>query len=94
MKVPKPQTDTERVDEDLNIAHFYLQSGNMMGAYLRSQDAVKLQPDYALAHFSLAEAARKLGKNAEAVQEYQRYLKLEPDGKQSKAAEKALAELN
>jgi hypothetical protein len=28
------------------------------------------------------------------VQEFQTYLKLEPDGKQSKAAEKALEKLN
>ncbi len=59
-----------------------------MGAYLRAQDAVKVQPDYALAHFSLAEAAMKLNKHAEAVLEFQTYLKLEPDGKQAKAAEK------
>jgi Tfp pilus assembly protein PilF len=82
------------VDEDLSVAHFYIQSGNLMGAYLRAQDAVKVQPDYALAHFSLGEAAMKLQKNAEAVKEFQTYLKLEPDGKQAKAAEKALDQLN
>jgi Tfp pilus assembly protein PilF len=88
------QTDNERVDEDLSVSHFYIQSGNYQGAYLRAQDAVKTQPDYALAHFSLAEAAMKLNKNSEAVQEFQTYLKLEPDGKQAKAAEKALEKLN
>jgi Tfp pilus assembly protein PilF len=93
-KAPRPQTDSERVDEDLSIAHFYIQSGNLSGAYLRAQDAVKIQPDYALAHFSLGEAAMKLKKNAEAVKEFQTYLKLEPDGKQAKAAEKALDQLN
>jgi len=89
----KAQTDTERVDEDLSVAHYYLQSGNTMGAYLRAQDAVKTQPDYPAGHFVLAEAARKLKKNDEATTEYKAYLKLEPDGDEAKSAEKALAEL-
>jgi hypothetical protein len=94
VKAPKVETDSERVDEDLSVAHYYIQSGNFQGAYLRAQDAVNLQPDYALAHFALAEAAMKLNKDSEAVQEFQTYLKLEPDGKQAKVAEKALAKLN
>jgi Tfp pilus assembly protein PilF len=94
IKAPKVQTANERVDEDLSVSHFYIQSGDFQGAYLRAQDAVKTQPDYALAHFSLAEAAEKLNKNSEAVQEFQTYLKLEPDGKKAKAAEKALEKLN
>ena len=52
-KVPPPQTDAERVDEDLSIAKYYGQSGNKMGAYLRAKDAVKIQPDYPEAHFVL-----------------------------------------
>lgn len=87
------QSDTERVDEDLNIARYYMQSGNTMAAYLRSQDAVKTQPEYADGHFALAEAARKLKKNDEAATEYQAYLKLEPDGAHAKSAEKALEEI-
>jgi len=86
----KSQTDDQRVDEDLSVAHYYLQSGNMMGAYLRAQDAVKTQPEYAAGHFTLAEAAQKLKKNDEAIAEYKAYLKLEPDGDEAKSAEKAL----
>jgi hypothetical protein len=89
-KAPPPQTDTERVDEDLSIAKFYGQSGNKMGAYLRAKDAVKTQPDYPEAHFVLGEAARRLGKNDEALAEFTTYLKLAPDGERAKAAEKAL----
>lgn len=92
-KVPKPQSDTERVDEDLSIAEFYGQSGNYMGAYLRAKDAVTTQPDYPEGHFALGEAARRLNKKSEAVAEFQAYLRLSPEGRQAKVAEKALRDL-
>lgn len=93
-KAPPPQTDTERVDEDLSIAKYYSQSGNKMGAYLRAKDAVKVQPEYPEGHFALGDAARKLDKKDEAVAEFTTYLKLAPDGEHAKAAEKALEELH
>lgn len=92
-KTVKPQTDTERVDEDLSVAKFYGQSGNLMGAYLRAKDAVKTQPDYAEAHFVLGEASKRLNKRDEAKAEFNEYLKLAPDGERAKAAEKALSNL-
>jgi hypothetical protein len=92
-KVIKPQTDTDRVDEDLSIAKFYGQSGNYTGAYLRAKDAVRTQPEYPEGHFVLGEAAKRLKKKDEAVAEFEAYLKLAPDGPQAKAAEKALEEL-
>ncbi len=93
LKVLKPQSDTDRVDEDLSVAKFYSQSGNNMAAYLRAKDAVKTQPEYPEAHFVLGEAARKLNKRDEAKAELQEYLKLAPDGERAKAAEKALEQL-
>ncbi len=95
-KLPKPprvQSDDERVDEDLNIAKFYLRDENYQGAYLRAKDAIKIQPEYSVAHFALAEIAQKMKKNDEAIAEYQVYLKLDPDGEKAKAAKKALADL-
>jgi hypothetical protein len=89
----KLQSVDERESEDLNIAHFYMQSGDMKGAYLRSQDAVKTVPDDPGAHYMLAETARKLNKLDEAIAEYNACLKLDPTEKQAKGARKALAEL-
>jgi hypothetical protein len=89
-RTPPTQTDTARVDEDLSIAKYYGQTGNKMGAYLRAKDAVKIQPEYPEAHYILGEAARRLGKNDEALAEFTTYLKLSPDGERAKAAEKAL----
>jgi len=92
-KVKRVQTDDERVDEDLNVAKFYLRDENYQGAYLRAKDAVTIQPDYSATHFALAEIAQKMKKKDEAIAEYHTYLKLDPDGEKAKAAKKALAEL-
>ena len=87
------QTDDERVDEDLSVAKFYMGDGNLQGAYLRAQDAVKVQPDYSAAHFTLAQVAQKLKKKDEAIAEFKTYLKLDPDGEKKREAQKALDEL-
>jgi tetratricopeptide (TPR) repeat protein len=89
----KLQSPEEREAEDLSIAHYYSQTGDFAGAYLRSQDAVKTLPDDPDAHFALAEAALKLSKREQAIAEYNACLKLDPPDKQAKAARKALARL-
>lgn len=89
----KLQTIDEREQEDLDVAHFYIDQGDLQGAYLRSQDAIKVAPDDPDAHFALAEVALKLNKRDEAIAEYNACLKLQPDDKEAKAARKALARL-
>lgn len=89
----KLATTEERLSDDLDVAHFYVQSGDLKGAYLRSQDAVKIAPNDPDAHFSLAEIAQKLGKKDEAIAEYNACLKFDPTEKQAKEARKALAKL-
>jgi Tfp pilus assembly protein PilF len=89
----KLQTADEREAEDLSVAKFYTDTGDLKGAYLRSQDAVKTAPDDPEAHFALAEAALKLNKRDEAMAEYTVCLKLDPVDKEAKQARKALAAL-
>jgi tetratricopeptide (TPR) repeat protein len=89
----KLQSNDERESEDLSVAQFYMQSGDVKGAYLRSQDAVKMAPDDPDAHFLLAETALKLNKKDEAIAEYNACLKLDPIEKEAKDARKALARL-
>lgn len=89
----KLQTPEEREAEDLDVAHFYMGSGDLNAAYHRGQDAVKLQPDDPSAHFLLAEVAIKLNKRDEAIEHYQQCLKLDPIDKEAKAARKALTRL-
>jgi cell fate (sporulation/competence/biofilm development) regulator YlbF (YheA/YmcA/DUF963 family) len=92
-KVQRVQTDDERVDEDLKVAKFYMRDDNLKGAYLRAQDAVKIQPDYSAAHYALAEIAQKMKKKDEAIAEFQTYLKLDPEGEKAKEVRRALDEL-
>ena len=92
-KVQHVQSDDERVDEDLKVAKFYMNDENFQGAYLRAKDAVQTQPDYSATHFALAQVAQKMKKKDEAVAEYHAYLKLDPDGDDAKAAQRALEQL-
>jgi tetratricopeptide (TPR) repeat protein len=89
----KLQTNDEREQEDLDVAHFYVDSGDLQGAYLRGKDAVKIAPDDPDAHFTLAEVALKLNKKDEAIAEFSAVLKLDPTDKQAKDARKALGKL-
>jgi Tetratricopeptide repeat len=89
----KLQSPEEREAEDLDVLHFYTQTGDLKGAYLRGQDAVKTAPDDPDAHFALAGAALKLSKRDEAIAEFNACLKLDPDEKEARAARKELARL-
>jgi hypothetical protein len=89
----KLETADEREAEDLDVAHYYTQTGDLKGAYLRDQDAVKTAPDDPEAHFALAEIAMKLNKRDEAIAEFNACLNLDPTDKQAKDARKALARL-
>lgn len=82
-----------REAEDVQVSKYYLTTGNFSAAYLRAKDAVNIYADDAEAHLLLARAAERLRLKEEAVGEYTAYLKLEPDGPQSKTAIRALESL-
>jgi tetratricopeptide (TPR) repeat protein len=85
--------DTLRAEKDVSVADFYIKDGNYTGAYLRYKDAVVFDPENADAHFGLATMARKTGKTAEALTEYNAVLKLDPQSRHAKESRKAIAEL-
>lgn len=87
------KTNTQRFNEDLQVASFYQNDGNFMGAYLRAKDAVSISGDSPDARLALAEAARKLGKLDEAEQNYKKCLELDPVPKTRKVAQAALKEM-
>ena len=87
------KTPTQRFDEDMQVAGFYQNDGNYMGAYLRAKDAVSISGDSPDARLALAEAARKLGKLDEAEQNYKKCLELDPVPKTKKTAQVALKEM-
>jgi tetratricopeptide (TPR) repeat protein len=92
-KVEKVQTPEDRAAEDLSVAKFYESRGNLNAAYLRTKDAVTVQPDDPDTHYALAQIAQKMKKRDEAIAEFNTYLKLDPDGLNIKAARKALSQL-
>jgi tetratricopeptide (TPR) repeat protein len=85
--------DPQLAAQDERIGKFYLQSGDYKGAYDRYKEATRVAPEDADAVFGLAESARGLHRSQEAISNYAVYLDAFPDGKKSKQARKALAEL-
>lgn len=85
---PKLATD------DLHVGQFYLNREDYKGAYARFKEATQADPGNPEAVFYLAEAARKMNQNREAIQNYQLYLDAVPDGAKAKDARKALRNLN
>ena len=88
-----PRTDDDRVTEDLSVAKFYEDRGDLNAAYVRAKDAIKVMPKDAESHFVLGHIAQKLQKRDEAIAEFNAYLQLEPDGDKVKQARKALTQL-
>jgi hypothetical protein len=78
---------------DVKVGGLYLDEHDYKGAYDRYKEATRVDPENADAVFGLAEAARGLKKNQEAVQNYLVYLDAFPDGKKAKEARKALSAL-
>jgi len=79
--------------KDMEIGDFNFKDKNYKGAELRFRDALNYKPDQADATFKLAESLRILGKNVEAKQKYQAYLKIQPDGPYGERARTALQHL-
>ena len=57
------------------------------------KEALELKPDSPAAFIGLAQAQQKLGKKDAARQNYEAYLKLNPDGPDAEKVKKALAQL-
>jgi tetratricopeptide (TPR) repeat protein len=64
---------------------------DLSGATTEFKDAVSKEPNNALAHYSLGNALADSGKLAEAISEWETYLKIAPDGPQARAAERKIA---
>jgi tetratricopeptide (TPR) repeat protein len=98
LKVESPDGSADvynpkRASEDVRVGKFYLQTGDLKGAYDRFKDATDYDHEDVEAVFWLAEAARRMNHPQEALQNYELYLAANPDGPNSKAARKAMNEL-
>jgi len=92
--VPKPSHDDLEFANDMEIGKLAFKAKNYRGAELRYRHALGYRPDDPEANFMLAQSLDKLGRNDEAHNAYEDYLKLVPLGTQAESARKALQRLD
>ena len=85
--------DPQLAATDDKVGEFYLQTGDYKGAYDRFRESTLVAPEDANAVYGLAQAARELGWDKDAITNYSIYVDAVPHGKHSKDARKALKEL-
>ena len=79
--------------KDLKVGNFYAKKGNHRAAVARYLEATKWNPQYADAHWKVAEMRDKLDQSAEALEAYRTFLKIESDGKRAGQARQRIAQL-
>ncbi|WP_263358207.1 tetratricopeptide repeat protein [Acidicapsa ligni] len=89
----KTKTRAQVLSEDINVGEFNLSSKNWRGAQFRFEDAYRLDPENEDAVWGLAEAERHLNLLDKAGAHYKLFLTYDPDGPHSRAARKALDEI-
>jgi tetratricopeptide (TPR) repeat protein len=85
--------DPHRALKDIEVGDFYLKKKNYRAALDRYREALFYKPNDALANFRMAQAFEKLSQSDEAVEHYQEYLRILPNGPLSEEARKALEKL-
>jgi tetratricopeptide (TPR) repeat protein len=86
--------DPHHADKDVEIGDFYFKRDNYNAAESRYAEALEYMPNHAAATYKLAEAQEKLGKSAQARENYEKYLKILPRGELAAQAKAALARLD
>ena len=92
-KSTKNKTREQVIQEDLDVGGFYIEKKNWKAAQARYAAAFVLDGENADSVWGLAEAERHLGLYKEAAGHYTLFLSYDPDGPHSRAAKKALGEV-
>ena len=92
-KSTKNKTREQVIQEDLDVGGFYIEKKNWKAAQARFAAAFALDGENADSVWGLAEAERHLGLYKEAAGHYTLFLTYDPDGPHSRAAKKALGEV-
>ncbi len=79
--------------KDIEVGDFYYKRENYAAAISRYREALEFKPHDAEATFKLAEVLNKTGDTSGAIENYQAYLKILPDGPYAKRAHQALQKL-
>ena len=89
----KRKSREEKIKDDIDTGGFYAEKKNWKAAQSRYADAFALDKENADALWGLAEAERHLQMTPQAREHYQLFLSYDPDGPHSRAARKALEQL-
>src|SRR5271157_2736638 len=79
--------------KDIEVGDFYYKKENFQAAISRYREALEFKPHDAEATFKLAEVLNKTGDTAGAIENYEAYLKMLPNGPFAKKAHEALDKL-
>jgi tetratricopeptide (TPR) repeat protein len=79
--------------KEFKIGGFYAKKGNHRAASARYLEATKWDPSYAEAYWRLGESREELKQYNFAIEAYRKYLQLEPEGRESKEAQKRVSRL-
>jgi tetratricopeptide (TPR) repeat protein len=87
------QWNPHKAEKDIEVGEFYMKRKNYRAAEDRFREALTYKPGDAMATFRLAEVLDAEGQDAEAIRNYQEYLKIPSSGKFAPEAKRALARL-
>ena len=79
--------------KDVEVGDFYYRKENYQAAISRYREALEFKPHDAEATFKLAEVLNKTGDSVGAIENYEAYLKILPNGPSAKKAREALQKL-
>jgi len=85
--------DPMKAMKDIEVGDYYYKKENYQAAISRYREALEFKPHDAEATFKLAEAQNKTGDTAGAIENYEAYLKMLPNGPYAKKAHEALDKL-
>jgi tetratricopeptide (TPR) repeat protein len=85
--------DPHKAMKNVEVGDFYFKRGNYGAAASRYAEALLWKPNDAIATYRLAESQEKLGKLADALKNYQGYLKILPKGEYAELAKQGITRL-
>jgi outer membrane protein assembly factor BamD (BamD/ComL family) len=93
-RIPEYTLNPLQADKELSVGKFYLRRGSYRAAARRFEEATKWNPGLAEAYLRLGEAHLKLKDAKAARSAWEKYLELEPDGKEAPNIRKRMREKN
>lgn len=85
--------DPHKAAKDVEVGDYYFKRKNYMGAESRYREALSYKENDADATYKLAVCLDKMQRSDEAIEEYQGYLKILPEGPEARNSKKSIERL-